>query len=525
MDEIEIVGQVIGGKIGDIIVREKSGKNLEIGDLIVSEEENSFLILQAFALEYGSQIEERMQQMISGVNLEQGVKDAEFYEPEFVNYVLARVKALARVSNNDYKVTLPKTLPPFFNTLRLIKKDDLQFLKKSKEQIFVGNIRSGSKVIADAEVWLNAEDIFSHHILIPATTGRGKSNLVKTILWHLLDYNKVGVLVLDAHNEYYGINSAGLKDHSNSRQNLVFYTPVNPPAGSNRLTVNLQSIRPEHFEGIIELPEAQHQVLRNIYRTHRENWITALFTTPVDGLTTQGGVQEFQEISIFVVRRKLRLMMGLNIDEDNNLISNNEVFDATTKGLTTVNDIAKDVEAGKVVVLDTSRLGDEAELLIGNIIASKLFEEYKDSKAKGTLERKPVASVVIEEAPRVIGEDVLSSKNDNIYSTIAKEGRKFKIGLTAITQLSSVIPRTILANMNTKIILGNEMKQERQAIIESASQDLSEDDRNIASLDKGEAIISSIFVPFAIPIKIPLFDDLVKRQGNPKQNQTKTKVF
>ena len=132
---------------------------------------------------------------------------------------------------------------------------------------------------------------------------------------------------------------------------------------------------------------------------------------------------------------------------------------------------------------------------------------------------------MIEEAPRVIGEDILSSKNDNIYSTIAKEGRKFKIGLTAITQLSSVIPRTILANMNTKIILGNEMKQERQAIIESASQDLSEDDRNIASLDKGEAIISSIFVPFAIPIKIPLFDDLIKRQGNSKQNQTKTKVF
>ena len=130
MDEIEIVGQVIGGKIGDIIVREKSGKNLEIGDLLVSEEERSFLILQVFALEYGSQIEERMQQMMSGVNLEQGVKDTEFYEPEFVNYVLARVKALARVSNNDYKVTLPKTLPPFFNTLRLIKKDDLQFLKK-----------------------------------------------------------------------------------------------------------------------------------------------------------------------------------------------------------------------------------------------------------------------------------------------------------------------------------------------------------------------------------------------------------
>ena len=29
MDEIEIVGQVIGGKIGDIVIREKSGKNLK----------------------------------------------------------------------------------------------------------------------------------------------------------------------------------------------------------------------------------------------------------------------------------------------------------------------------------------------------------------------------------------------------------------------------------------------------------------------------------------------------------------
>ena len=48
-----------------------------------------------------------MQQMMSGVNLEQDVRDAEFYEPEFVNYVLARIKSLARVSKNDYKVTLP----------------------------------------------------------------------------------------------------------------------------------------------------------------------------------------------------------------------------------------------------------------------------------------------------------------------------------------------------------------------------------------------------------------------------------
>ena len=47
--------------------------------------------------------------------------------------------------------------------------------------------------------------------------------------------------------------------------------------------------------------------------------------------------------------------------------------------------------------------------------------------------------------------------------------------------------------MNTKIILGIEMGAERNAVIESSAQDLSDDSRTIASLDKGEAIVTSIF--------------------------------
>ncbi|KAF6247185.1 ATP-binding protein [Nitrosopumilus sp. b3] len=525
MDEISIVGQVVGGSFGDIVIRQKAGTNLEIGDLMVSEENGSFLILQVFALEYGSQIQDKMQQMMSGVNLEQGIVDVNFYEPEFVNYVLARIKPLARVYRENNDVKIPKSLPSFFNKLRLIDKDDLKFLQKEKESIFVGHIRSGSKIIKEAEVWLPAEDVFSHHVLIPATTGRGKSNLVKTILWHLLDANKVGALVLDAHDEYYGRTGPGLKDHSKAKDNLVYYTPSHPPVGANRLTINLESIRPDHFEGIIELSDPQLAAMRMAFRKNPRGWISDLMkTSAVDAGMEPGGRAEFAAATLMVVQRKLRLILSLDVDEEQVIVSRHEVFDSTTRGLNTVDDIVRDIEQGKVVVLDTSRLGDEAELIVGNIIASKLLQKYKDAKATGELDRKPVATIVIEEAPRVIGEDVLKSRNDNIYATIAKEGRKFKVGLTAITQLSSVIPKTILANMNTKIILGNEMKQEREAIIASASQDLSEDDKNIASLDKGEAIISSIFVPFAMPIKVPLFEDIVKSKGSSPQ-PGKTKVF
>lgn len=510
MDEMSVIGQVIGGKFGDIIIRQKAGNNLEIGGLLVSEEQGSFLIMQVFALEYASQMDDRMQQMISGVNLEEDMPAQRFYEPGFVNYLLARIKPLARVFD-DGNVRIPKSLPSFFNKLRIIAKDDLRFMQKGEDQIFVGNIRSGSTVLREAEVWLDAEEVFSHHVLIPATTGRGKSNLVKTILWHALYSNKIGIMILDAHDEYFGRHGPGLRNHPNARRNLTYYTPSDPPVGAKRLSINLESIRPEHFEGIADFSDAQFQAIQTYHNSSGRKWIHTLMTA--DPYASKGSPSDTAAVTMSVLQRKMRIILGLTTDEDGNLVSRHEVFDSA-HGMSTVNDIVNDVESGRVVILDTSRLGSDAELIVGNIVASRIMEKYKQYKAEGILGQKPVASVIIEEAPRVIGEDVLTSKNDNIYATIAKEGRKFKVGLVAITQLSSVIPKTILANMNTKIILGNEMRQEREAIIASASQDLSDDDKNIASLDKGEAIISSIFVPFATPIKIPLFEDLVRDSQN-----------
>ena len=229
--------------------------------------------------------------------------------------------------------------------------------------------------------------------------------------------------------------------------------------------------------------------------------------------------------TLAIIRRKLQMLLGLDIAHDGKIYSRNGIFDTQTKGESTINDIVSHIESGMIAIVDASQLDSEAELVVGNMIASKLLDKYKYYKTTGELARKPVVSIVIEEAPRVISEDVLKSKNNNIYATIAREGRKFQVGLVAITQLSSVIPRAILANMTTKIILGNEMKQERDALVASASQDLSNDDKNIASLDKGEAIITSIFVPFAIPIKIPNFKDVVAQSRGNSLNKGQIRVF
>ena len=138
-------------------------------------------------------------------------------------------------------------------------------------------------------------------------------------------------------------------------------------------------------------------------------------------------------------------------------------------------------------------------------------------KPEGKLSQIAPVSIVIEEAPRVLSAEAME-QSSNIYSTIAREGRKFKVGLVAITQLTSVIPQMILTNMNTKIILGNEMVAERHAVMESSAQDLSDEDRTIASLDKGEAIVSSIFTKFAVPIYTPLFETIVADAKKNTQN-------
>jgi len=488
-------GQVISGEFGKILIRQKSDKNLELGELLVADSGNNKILLQVFSLLYGSQISDKNLELISGLKLEEE-NDLEFLEPNLRNYTLAYLKPLAITNQN--KLRLCKSLPSFFSSVREITKQDLRFLDSPKNPLLIGDLRSGSKNM-NFPIKLNGKKIFSHHILIPGTTGRGKSVLLKNMLWNTMDKNYCGILVLDPHDEYYGRYSPGLKDHPS--KNLIFYTSKNPPPGCKSLKINLKLIKPSHFNGVVDFSDAQKQLMNMYYKRFGKKWIASII---IEKKLEVG----FREETLAVVKRQLLYLLNLNFS--NHQIKSNGIFELAA-GETTISDICMELENSKTVIIDTSNFPSSVELLIGSLITNEIFKHYKNYKIKGRLKEKPVISLILEEAPRVLGKEVLE-KGSNIFATIAREGRKFRVGLTAITQLPSLIPRQILANMNTKIILGIEMKPERQAIIESASQDLSEDDRNIASLDKGEAIISSNFTKFATPISIPFFDEKVKSE-------------
>lgn len=498
-------GQVISGEFGKIIARQKSGERIEIGELLIADTSDAKILLQVYDLVYGSQISQQNLELISGMKLEENT-DFELFDANLRNYTLAMMKCLITIKDRNTFVS--KSLPEVFSGVREVNKGDLSFLALSKitNPLFVGNLRSGSKLL-DVPIHLNGEKVFSHHILIAGTTGKGKSVLVSNLLWNVVGRAYCGILVLDPHDEYYGRNKIGLKDHP-YKENIAYYTSKNAPIGTNTLKINLDVIKPHHFDGVVDFSDAQRQALNLYHKEFGEKWIEAII---LEKELKIGKV--FKDDTIAVVKR--RLLYLIDLEFGNNQLFCNGVFQLNS-GFTTISDICKSLEESKIVIIDTSNFSGAVELLIGSLIANEIFNKYKGSKMIGNLNSKPVISIILEEAPRVLGKEVLES-GPNIFSTIAREGRKFKVGLCAITQLPSLIPREILANINTKIILGIEMKPERQAIIESASQDLSDDDRTIASLDIGEALITSNFARFVTPISIPNFEDVVKNSLKSKE--------
>ncbi len=495
-------GQVISGEVGKILIRQKSSEDIELGELLIADAGKDKILMQVYDLVYGSQISQQNLELISGLQLEED-DNLEFFDPHLRNYKLAFLKNIITISNNKSRVC--KSLPDFFSEVRDVTTADLSFLTKPNNPLFLGKLRSGSKLL-DVDAFLDGSKVLAHHILIPATTGRGKSNLTSCLLWDTLDKDYCAMLVLDPHDEYYGRDTLGLKDHPS--KSVVYYTPKDVPPGERTLVINLSLLKPHHFGGVIDWTQPQKDALTLYHKKYKKEWVEAvILEKPIEG--------KFHEGTLGVIKR--RLLTILNLDYVDNQLFCNGVF-SLNAGESTIADIVSELEKANTVIVDTSNFSGTVEILVGSIITTEILMKYKMYKMKGELNQKPVVSIVLEEAPRVLGKEVLE-KGSNVFSTVAREGRKFKVGLTAITQLPSLIPRQILANMNTKIILGIEMAPERQAIIDSAAQDLSTDNRNIASLDCGEAIVSSNFSPFAVPIKIPLFSEYVKKDIDHNQSK------
>jgi len=206
------------------------------------------------------------------------------------------------------------------------------------------------------------------------------------------------------------------------------------------------------------------------------------------------------ESTLWVIRRKLKNLFSYDLLHRDNSIS-------------ITGDIISSLKEGMTVLVDTSCMGEAEELLISIVIARSVFKRYKDTYAKPDDFRNltPVL-ITMEEAQRVLGGIAHGdSKRRNIFTTIAREGRKFKVGLCAISQQPKLIDEEILSQFNTLFILGLADRKDRDMLTYSAKQDISGLGTEIQMLMPGEALITSPSAPFALPVHIDLYEDYMKK--------------
>jgi DNA helicase HerA-like ATPase len=96
-------------------------------------------------------------------------------------------------------------------------------------------------------------------------------------------------------------------------------------------------------------------------------------------------------------------------------------------------------------------------------------------------------------------------KFGSVFRDISRQGRKFGIGLTVVSQQVSAIDSGVLTQINTELTMALGNENERREAVRNASSDLLGFERELQVMEKGQVIISASYRDIALPVLIPAF--------------------
>jgi DNA helicase HerA-like ATPase len=168
-----------------------------------------------------------------------------------------------------------------------------------------------------------------------------------------------------------------------------------------------------------------------------------------------------------------------------------------------------------VVLIDVSGLGSTEEVLIASFLTRRVLAEWSSAYLDdpGRHDSLPVVAIVLEEAQRVLGSN--QDRESNVFPRVAREGRKFKVGLCAITQQPKLLDDELLSQFNTFFILGLADEKDRNILRASSKQDLSSLGPEIQTLMPGECLVVNLEAPFAVPATVHLYEDVLRTTTPP----------
>ncbi len=397
--------------------------------------------------------------------------------------------------------------------------------KQDVSGIPVGYMCIGEDIHKDkGEICFDIQRLRSRRTMVFAQSGFGKTNLMKVLLYHAIGDRSFGKLIFDLNGEYV-LNSEkttglGGIDEAKVRDNLVVFSDKNIPDAYKRCFA---------YGGRVQLNMHRDLTVGDILT------FGAGFSAPMTSFLLyldEQGVNDFVvNIDEYVaspskLHQKYPDFWGKSDPEKENkedksarrtigairrrishMIDEGGIHSSRS---TLVESVFQHLKAGKTVVIDLSLKDSTDASIISTILVRTLFEQNKAEFTSDNPDAVIETVIFVEEAQNVLSDELVRT-NANPFVRCAKEGRKFGLGLTAITQRPSAISDEIRTQAENFFAFHMGNSDDIRALVKSNINY----DGVISTFIQRETIPGNLYMvtsdrAFVVPIRVHEFEKLVQ---------------
>jgi DNA helicase HerA-like ATPase len=442
--------------------------------------------------------------------------------------------------------------PTTGDTVHIVTLSDLEYVYggySEQTSINIGNI----SVSESLNAYLHLDKLISRHFAILGSTGSGKSNAVGITLKAIVDkrFPHARVLLLDPHGEYnsvFGDNATVFRVNTVSDDKRL-YIPYWALSFSEFISL---------FDGSLNDPNREYLrtkvVEAKIKGAQKNNipidpiMITADSPIPFSVKQLWFELDDFERQTFSEARKPETITTKKVEGNADNLISNEYEPASAGGGKPFLNHQAKgilgyldsmrsrlkdtryeflfqpgaytpDLECGvrkdlsellfswvgnnkPITILDISDVPSEIMMSVAGTLLNIIYEALFWGQESPVGGRKQPLLIILEEAHNYLrsGEHSIASRT---VQRIAKEGRKYGIGLLLVTQRPSELDETVLSQCGTIIALRMNNTKDRGYVAAAIQDELQAIVELLPSLRTGEGIISGEGV--SIPSRVQFY--------------------
>jgi DNA helicase HerA-like ATPase len=455
------------------------------------------------------------------------------------------VKILGTFSSDgkDFSTAVRKLPTVSYHARHLTPREFDNILNKTNENgMELGDLCIGDTIHDKKKVLFDVSKLKAKRTMVLAQSGFGKTNLMKVLISRAFTDKTVGKLIFDLEGEYflksnvqktYGIGDI---DVALIKENLVVFSDKEIPLTYKDKFINGGNVKVDfakdfNVEDIIStaigLTNAGRNFLEYLSSLTNQDDVRVFFGK----IFSESDPSKIRQYAYTKFSRYFQEKKKKEVEDDDEanvsqasksmlggVIRQIRGYTSIHKaGSNFVISVLKYLSQNKTVVIDFSLLDNNEANLISTVIVKRLFEHNKSKFTTASLASETIpeiknaidAVIFVEEAQNVLSDEFVKS-NANPFVKVAKQGRKFSLGLVAITQRPSAISEEIRSQAENFFVLHMGNTKDIKALAESNINY----GGVISKFIQSETIPGNLYMvsakqSFVIPLKVNWFEEMV----------------